>query len=198
MGKRSDFKRRKNDLYETWDARAVAPLLFHVPQGATFDEPCAGGGALSDQLIDAGLQPRFLSDIDPIRDGIEARDAFDYNPLERPDYIITNPPWTRDILHPLILHFSDIAPTWLLFDAAWMFTAGKLMHRRGFGSVPAIMERCVKVVTVGRLKWIRGSSCDAKDDCAWYLFDAAHDGRPPEFYPKAFMKHDFKEGACTQ
>ena len=29
---------------------------------------------------------------------------------------ITNPPWDRKVLHPLIVHLSDQAPTWLLFD----------------------------------------------------------------------------------
>ena len=38
------------------------------------------------------------------------------------EYIITNPPWNRKILHPMIEHFADFKPTWLLFDADWMHT----------------------------------------------------------------------------
>ena len=193
MGKRSDFKRRKNDLYETWDPRALPPLLPHLKKGAVFDEPCAGAGRLSDQLEQAGMMPRVLSDIDPLDRRVMKCDAFQYAPDPAPDYIITNPPWSRDLLHPLIAHFSNYAPTWLLFDAAWAFTSQSRMHKRGLGSVPEIMRRCVKIVTVGRLKWIEGSEHDAKDDVAWYLFDCHHSGAPPQFFPKLQQTPNLKE-----
>jgi len=74
---------------------------------------------------------------------------------------ITTPPWDRKILHPLIIHLSDQAPTWLLFDAAWMFTAQSAPY----------MKYCKTVIAVGRLLWIPGTTMTGKDDCAWYLFD---------------------------
>ena len=38
------------------------------------------------------------------------------------DVFITNPPWRRDVLHPIIVNLSDQAPTWLLLDAGWVHT----------------------------------------------------------------------------
>ena len=74
--------------------------------------------------------------------------------------IITNPPWSRDILHDLIMGFSKIAPTWLLFDADWAFTKQSRFY----------MAYCQMIVAVGRVKWIEGSKNTGKDNCAWYLF----------------------------
>ena len=38
------------------------------------------------------------------------------------DAIITNPPYTRELMHALIAHFQRIAPTWLLIDYDWSAT----------------------------------------------------------------------------
>lgn len=54
MGKRSDFARRRNDLYRTFDPRAVAALLPHLGPFVWFYEPCAGDGVLVDQLEAVG------------------------------------------------------------------------------------------------------------------------------------------------
>ena len=90
--------------------------------------------------------------------------AYDYDELTEEelieaDYIITNPPWDRKILHPMIEFFSPKRPTWLLFDADWMHTKQ---------SVP-YMTMCSKIVSVGRIKWF--GNMTGKDNCAWYLFD---------------------------
>ena len=84
---------------------------------------------------------------------------------------ITNPPWDRKVLHPLIEHLSSVAPTWLLFDADWMHTKQ---------SAPMV-ARLQKVVSVGRVKWIEGSKMTGKDNCCWYLFDTRHSG-PAQFF----------------
>ena len=84
---------------------------------------------------------------------------------------ITNPPWPRPGMHgeptiSIALHLSAIAPTWLLLSADFA-------HNRYFGR---IASRCVKIVSVGRVKWIAGSSMTGKDNAAWYLFDGRHAG----------------------
>ncbi len=55
MAKRSDgdFERIPNDLYRTWDPRAVRALLPHLAPRTRFVEPCAGAGDLIDQLVNA-------------------------------------------------------------------------------------------------------------------------------------------------
>ncbi len=80
--------------------------------------------------------------------------------------IITNPPFTRDILHPMIEKFTKLAPTWLLLDAGWMFTK----------QAQPYLKYCSRIVTIGRLKWIEGTNQTSKDDFAWYKFDRGFDG----------------------
>lgn len=112
-------------------------------------------------------------DIEPGDTRIRPGDAL-VDDLGHPEQFITNPPWTRQILHPLIERLSDIAPTWLLFDADWKHTKQARPY----------MKRLRKVVSVGRLKWIEGSPHDGKDNCAWYLFGRPSDD-PTLFYGRS-------------
>jgi hypothetical protein len=160
MGKRSDFKRIPRDFYPTPMA-AVLPLVPHLDAGQYFWEPCAGDGALASHLSTYGLDICAASDIEPMGALIEKHDALSECPYRGFDLIITNPPWDRKILHPMIEHFSSMRPTWLLFDADWMHTKQ---------SAP-FMPYLRKVVSVGRVKWIPDSKMTGKDNCAWHLFD---------------------------
>ena len=158
MGKRSNFERVPRDFYPT-PYPAVEPLLPYLPVGTTFCEPCAGTGALIDHLVGNGHACTFACDIAPQRGDVVMLDAFDVR--TKADFFITNPPWDRKILHDLIAHLSDMAPTWLLFDADWKHTKQSAK----------LMSRCVKVVSVGRVKWFPETKMTGKDNCAWYLFD---------------------------
>src|SRR5580765_3865026 len=119
MGRRSDFPRRPHDDYRTTDPRAVATLLPFLKRDGikTFAEPCAGDDDLANELVRVGLTCALASDI---KDGWDALQTTDFNGA---DVIITNPPWTRALLHPLILHFQEFLPTWLLLDSVWAFNA---------------------------------------------------------------------------
>lgn len=164
MGKRSDFERIGKDFYRTFDPRAVTPLLPHLPPRTRFIEPCAGAGDLIRQLEAFGHRCTAAFDIDPRKEGIVRRDALsDPWPSNVPfaTHIITNPPWSRPALHAMIESFSEILPTWLLFDADWQHTKQSAPY----------WPRVRKVVSVGRVRWIDGSAHDGKDNCAWYLFD---------------------------
>lgn len=171
MGKRSDFERVPRDFYPT-PREAVLPLIPHLERGAFIAEPCAGDGALARHLHDAGWRVSHASDAEPQADGIDQIDALEwvFDPMVS-DAIVTNPPWDRKLLHPMIERFSDMAPTWLLFDADWMHTRQ---------SAP-FMPRLRKVVSVGRVKWIPDSKMTGKDNCAWYLFDKPSD-EPAVFF----------------
>ena len=172
MGKRSSFERRPQDFYVT-PYEAVVPLLPHLPSGTTFDEPCAGNGALIKHLQRHHHFCRHACDIEPKRSDIERLNALDLEGTFA-DCFITNPPWTREILHRLIEHLSSMAPTWLLFDADWAFTKQSAPY----------MPHCRKIVPVGRLKWIPGSPHTGKDNCAWYLF--TNDTKPQaRFFERA-------------
>ena len=166
MGKRSSFTRRPQDAYDT-PASAVESLLPHLPNSFDFWEPCAGKGDLIDALHGVGLSILPM-DISPRREGLISGDALETKCPEAIDFIITNPPWTRSILHPMIEHFSDMRPTWLLFDADWIHTKQAAPY----------MPRLRKIVSVGRVKWIPDSKHTGKDNCAWYLFDKPSQSLP--------------------
>ena len=159
MGKRSDFERKPRDYYPT-PIEAVKPLLVHLPDKFTFAEPCAGDGRLISHLTENGGEVRYAYDIEPQSDWVKERDALSQG-YTQCDYIITNPPWNRKILHPMIDHFIDFKPTWLLFDSDWMHTKQSIPY----------MKYLSKVVSIGRVKWIEGSSSVGKDNCCWYLFE---------------------------
>lgn len=185
MGKRSDFERRPHDAYET-PASAVTPLLPHLRGIRYFAEPCAGRGLLIQHLEAAGLRCLYASElqtgltplVNGIAEGIDAltTSARNYSSAQA---IISNPPWTREILHPLIRHLSAILPTWLLFDADWVHTK----------QASPLVRHCSHIISVGRVKWIAGSANSGKDNAAWHRFDRRHFSGPQ------FFGHDVKEPA---
>ena len=159
MGKRSDFERVPRDYYPT-PYNAVEPLLPHLPETFTFAEPCAGDRRLIEHLQKNGGNCRYAFDIEPMHKKVVKQDALEHG-YSHCDYIITNPPWNRKILHPMIEHFADQKPTWLLFDSDWMHTKQSTPY----------LKMLKKIVSVGRVKWIEGSAGVGKDNCCWYLFE---------------------------
>ncbi len=161
MGKRSDFERKPRDFYPTPFA-AVEPLIQHLPQGFTFAEPCAGDGQLCRHLEYFGGTCMWASDIEPQLEGVLQNDYSEIGEDEvlESDFIITNPPWDRKLLHPMIEHFIKLRPTWLLFDADWMHTK----------QASEYIKHCSVIVSVGRIKWF--GNMTGKDNCAWYRFEA--------------------------
>jgi hypothetical protein len=115
----------------------------------------------------------FACDIEPRGPDILELE-WHYALCERVDFYITNPPWSRDLLHQIIADCSAEAPTWLLFDADWMHTRQ---------SAP-FMPYCRKIVSVGRVKWIPDSKMTGKDNCCWYLFDQTAEA-PAQFIGRA-------------
>src|SRR5262249_14482224 len=112
MGKRSKFPKQNEDSRDFWTT-PIEPMLHLIPQLRgirTFAEPCCGDGAMVRHLESFGLICVYAGDI---RHG---QDALAHNRYGDIDAIITNPPWTRKWLFPLIAHFQRIAPTWLLFQ----------------------------------------------------------------------------------
>ena len=141
MGKRSHFERREADFYPTPRA-AVVPLIPHLRGIRNFAEPCAGDGALIRHLQEFGLSCVFAGDI---RNG---QDALALGSYGAADAIITNPPWSRDVLHGLITHFQNIAPTWLLLDADYGAVPAPLLGHRA--DRPREMDRGIEAHRQGQ------------------------------------------------
>ena len=180
MGKRSDYVRKPRDYYPT-PLAAVVPLMSHLPDEFTFCEPCAGDGRLIKYIEDNKTESLCITayDIEPQDTDIDELDALELSSehVKDCDYIITNPPWERSkasgyLLHAMIERFSDLRPTWLLFDADWLHTVQ---------SSDIVKNRLVKIVSIGRVKWIEDSKGTGKDNCCWYLFDIKKQ-EPTVFY----------------
>jgi hypothetical protein len=171
--------RAKNDLYRTSDPNAVKALLPHLAPGSRFYEPCAGHGDLVFQLIEAGhtcvgaldIEPPehgfWLSGMDnpaehPIQQG-DAREFYAAKHWSAIDLFITNPTWTRPVMHQIIMHLYWQRPLWLLFDARWAHT----------DQARPYMPLCRKIVSVGRLRWFEGTPHKDTNDAAWHLFAPA-------------------------
>lgn len=193
-----EWAARANDFYATIDARAIAALAPHVPAGTVYAEPCAGAGDLVHLLAGLGLQCAWACDIAPQCRTVGQWDAMQLcaQDVVGVECFITNPPWTRPLLHPLIEHLASLRPTWMLFDAAWMFT----------GQAAPLMALCTDVVAVGRLRWFhpkpaplrvvgeseaayrkrakKARGMDPPGDHAWYRFDARAGKGNPLFHPR--------------
>ena len=152
MSKRSDFQRIDKDAYMTIDKRATIPLTnFYNGEIIRYYEPCVG----THELV-ANLLPNFVC-VGYSDQEVDARDTLYDTDAE---FFITNPPWTRKILHPIIENLRTQRPTWLLFDADWMHTQQAIPY----------IKYCKTIISVGRVRWIPGTTVDGKDNCAWYLF----------------------------
>jgi hypothetical protein len=172
MGKRSTFERRPRDFYPT-PYEAVPPLLRHLEPGTRFIEPCVGEFDLARHLEKNGHSCWAAYDLGAACD---ARKSTYWSASNRNlvDCFITNPPWSRDDLHKIIVNLSDQLPTWLLFDADWVHTLQAAPY----------LPRLKRIVSVGRVRWIKDSPFTGKDNCAWHLFDKPGNA-PAEFYGRA-------------
>jgi hypothetical protein len=180
MGKRSNFERIPRDFYPTPYA-AVPPLIPHLRGIRTFAEPCCGDGALVSHLESFGLRCVYQGDISTGQDAL----ALDH--YGNIDAVITNPPWTRKLLHPMINHFQKIAPTWLLIDQDWAATKQAVSY----------LGSCTDILAIGRLTWIEGSKNSGKDNNAWYRFDACHVAGPV-FHPFRSVPVPSRTSLCAQ
>jgi hypothetical protein len=171
MGKRSGFSRIPKDKYASTLA-CVIPLLPHLAPGTVFAEPCAGNGALIDLLVDAGHRCVWATDTAPERADIGTLPGIGVRNIAA-KVVITNPPWTRSAMHPIIDALSAMLPCWFLFDADWA-------HTRQSAD---LILRCSRIIPVGRIKWIPDSEHVGKDNCCWHEFLPGHTAGP-HFLPR--------------
>ena len=167
---------RPRDFYAT-PLKAVLPLIPHLEPGCRFYEPCAGAGDLVDHLVAHGMVCAGASDIEPQRDDISvAMRCSDRRRPQRRRVQITNSPYSktsRRLTLALLFRLSALRPTWLLLPADFA-------HNVYAGP---ILAGCDRIVSIGRVRWIAGSTTDGLENSAWFRFDARHsDG--PRFFPR--------------
>lgn len=176
LGKRSEFERVERDYYRTFDLKAGATLKPFIEEYATYFEPFAGAGDLVNQIDFADCV--YKTDIEPQSGDIDTFDAFDYNKsmLEwrQVDYLISNPPWSREIFHRALDHFVPMIDVWFLMSSNWK-------HNKS--SAPYVSKWLVDIVPVGRMKWIENSPHSGKDDCDWLKF-SRNKNEPARFHPR--------------
>ncbi|EJL53926.1 hypothetical protein PMI09_02791 [Rhizobium sp. CF122] len=156
---RGRFKRSARDLYDT-PLRSVLPVIpFLRASGVRdFAEPCAGNGKLIGHLQQAGFTCASAGDI------ATGQDALAVTCFAMP--VVTNPPFSRDRLLPLIEHFIAAAPSvWLLLPADFAHVA----YARPY------LRHCSDIVAAGREAWFGGGGTE---NIAWYRFDRRHHGLP--------------------
>ena len=89
------------------------------------------------------------------------------------DAVITNPPWTHDIMAEIMWLQSRFVPAWFLIYSDWLFTRQ---------SASLMLDRCTDIVPIGRVKWIPGSKSVGFDNCCWVRMTTGKYG-PVTFWP---------------
>lgn len=168
MSKYSDFPRNKHDEYLT-PFRAALPLKPFLTGVRTFVEPCCANGQLINHIESFGPLCVYSGDIqtgtDALTDVVLARTIA--------DAIITNPPYTWELLEPMVRRFASIAPTWLLLEADFKHKV----------EAAPLIPMCSDIVSVGRIKWFQDTKHQSKSNYAWYRFHSQH-SRGPIFHPR--------------
>ena len=87
----------------------------------------------------------------------------------------------------MIAHLRTLwRPAWLLIDANWMFTAQAAPYLR----------YCSRILTVGRVVWIPGTTMTGKDDAAWFCFQPEPVDHT-EFHGKMTFREVTREAATA-
>lgn len=182
MSKRTSgkYERRERDFYATPES-PVLRLVPFLKDVDTFSEPMCGDGAIVDVLEALGWPCVAAMDMEP-QGGMVGRaqvgDVLSWGEedFEGADEIISNPPWPMPPNRkpkgepdgwptvPIIHHLMLLRPTWLLL-------AADFMHNVYFRDLE---PHCDRIVSVGRVKWIAGTTNTGFDNAAWYHFDANH------------------------
>jgi len=144
-------------VFETWK------LSPHLVPGTLFDEPCAGNGAIIVALTLLGHRCAGAVDITPRAAGIEQGDARTYVPVS--GRIITNPPYRRDLLEPLLEHWIGQWDTWLLLPLDHL--VNKWTNR--------FMRHVDQIVPLGRVSWL-GNGRGGMENFCWFHFNTERRG----------------------
>ena len=168
MAKRTNTDSALTNRNNFWPTprEAVLPLVDHLRLDTIFSkwryvEPCAGDGALVDALAEQGFLCAGAFDVAPRRADIKARDAA-LAPVRLIPHLprVTNPPWAKHLLKPILDNLVGQTVVWLLLPldmAANIWTNPYMAHVN-------------KLVPLGRVSWL-GNGKAGMENSAWFRFD---------------------------
>jgi len=190
MGKRSEFEKKPRDKYYTIDPDAVKPILSKLKEyykqtgkKRNYAEPCAGAENLIN-LLSEYADCIWTSDIDPQNDFDTPVDVMDLVRLDFNvdcDLIITNPPYTKKILMPMIEKMLTLT------ENVWLLLPADMMHNQYMSRL--IDKHCISILSVGRLYWEAEKKVKGKDNYEWYFFKQ-HKG---DFTPCCFTPREIEK-----
>jgi hypothetical protein len=161
MSKRTNFDKIPKDFYPTFDKSALVPAFVNDISEKTYAEPCCGEGDLVNLLSRIAVC-KWQSDLENRGYGV-VKDAMEVSisDIADVDMIITNPPYTKSIVLPMIDHFTALKPTWLLLPADWM-------HNIYF---KPYLGKCSKIISIGRMSWMRNTKMKSTENYCWYFWE---------------------------
>lgn len=160
----------------------------------SYGEPCFGEGALT-RILTRHLKGLAFcghaSDLHPERapEGLNVR-KLDARTLTRSDLErhvdlwITNTPWQRTHLHPIIDNLTKVAPLWCILPA-------EFAHRRRNYDY---LRKCTHILPVGPVQFRPTKSGNGFFCYAWYRFVDEWQQDYPSFMPRWPNKATNREG----
>ena len=71
-------------------------------------------------------------------------------------------------MHEMLVHFSDLKPTWFLLPWSWAANQYSATYH----------DRLTDAVPIGRVKWFENSKHTSANDFGWFRFDRPNDELP--------------------
>lgn len=168
MSKRIDTDSAKTNASNFWPTplEAVVPLLEPLRQDVVaaksrFIEPCAGDGALVDALVFHNFACAAAFDTAPRRSDIRHGDAanVDWSTVNPAIPAVTNPPWARHLLEPILAAVIGTRVVWLLLPLDYATNLWTNLYMRHVNCL----------VPLGRVSWL-GNGQGGMENSAWFRF----------------------------
>lgn len=159
MSKRTRTKSAINNPRNYWPTPIgpINQLGRILPAGMMYDEPCAGDGRLIRGLAPHGLFCVQAHDLVPQGAGIRIGNALNLPISGRP--IITNPPYAKSLLEPLLDHWIGRTEVWLLLPSDMMVNKWTNPYMR-------FVDR---ILPIGRVSWMENGKAGFENS-VWFRF----------------------------
>lgn len=156
MSKRTKTDNALKNPKDFWPTpfKPIRKLAEVLPPFTVYEEPCAGDGAILRGLYDHLCGDAY--DFMPRAIGIRGADAL----TVRPKYlVITNPPYRRSLLQPLLDHWIGRHECWLLLPLDMASNVWTNPY----------MRYVDRILPLGRVSWMQNGKAGMENSC-WFHF----------------------------